>query len=121
MATLKKIAIYGAGGFGKEVATLINKINENNPTWNMVGFIDDGQEKGTQISHFGKVLGDFTYLNQVKESLCVAFAIGNSKTLFLLVAKIKNPLISFPNIIHPEVYFADPKSFKIGYCNVIVR
>jgi len=32
---MKDIAIYGAGGFGREVACLINKINEVNPTWNL--------------------------------------------------------------------------------------
>ena len=39
---MKKIAIYGAGGFGREVACLLNKINEVEPTWDLVGFFDDG-------------------------------------------------------------------------------
>ena len=30
---MKDIAIIGAGGFGKEVACIINKINEIKPTW----------------------------------------------------------------------------------------
>jgi acetyltransferase-like isoleucine patch superfamily enzyme len=37
------------------------------------------------------------------------------------VNKINNLQISFPNIIHPEAFFADPPSFKIGIGNVIVR
>ena len=38
---MKEIAIYGAGGFGREVACLINRINEVEPAWNLVGFFDE--------------------------------------------------------------------------------
>ena len=44
---MKDIAIYGAGGFGKEVACIINKINEKDHTWNIIGFFDDGVDKET--------------------------------------------------------------------------
>ena len=39
---MKDIAIYGFGGFGREVACVIQAINEIEPTWNLVGFFDDG-------------------------------------------------------------------------------
>ena len=43
---MKKIAIFGAGGFGREVKTIIDAINkENENTYNFVGFFDDGFEK----------------------------------------------------------------------------
>ena len=40
---MKDIAIYGAGGFGREIACLIQMINksEKKPKWNIVGFFDD--------------------------------------------------------------------------------
>ena len=38
-----------------------------------------------------------------------------------LVAKITNDFIEYPNIIHPDVFFADKISFKIGKGNVLVR
>ena len=54
---MKDIAIFGAGGLGKEVACLVNKINEQEPTWNMIGFFDDNPDlKGKIISHFGPFL-----------------------------------------------------------------
>lgn len=118
---VKQIAIYGAGGFGKEVASIINLINMTEGVWNMVGFFDDGIEQGTQISHFGKVLGNMATLNEWKEPISIVFAIGSPKILKLLVGKITNPGVSFPNIIHPEVYFADKETFNIGIGNVIVR
>ena len=38
MKKVKDIAIFGAGGFGREVACLLRKINAVEPTWNFVGF-----------------------------------------------------------------------------------
>ena len=118
---MKPIAIYGAGGFGKEVACIINKINEKKPTWELLGFFDDGIDQGTFISHFGKVLGNINNLNAWNAPIAIVFAIGQPKTTKLIVDKIQNPLIEYPNLIHPDVFFADPLSFKIGKGNVIVR
>ena len=33
---MNDIAIYGAGGFGKEIACLIYWINEVKPQWNLI-------------------------------------------------------------------------------------
>ena len=116
-----KIAIYGAGGFGKEVACLLNKINEEEPLWELVGFFDDGIEIGKEVSHFGKVLGGINELNAWPTELSVAFTIGNPKTVEMLVSNVTNPKIQFPNIIAPTVYFADPETFKIGKGNIIQK
>ena len=118
---MKDIAIYGAGGFGKEVACMINKINEKKPIWHFVGFFDDGIPAGTQISHFGKVLGNMTVLNQWKDELSLVFAIGSPRILNLLVNKIINPFIEFPNILHPEVAYSDKVSLKMGKGNLVTR
>ena len=119
MAELKNIAIYGAGGFGREVACTINKINEKEPTWNLVGFFDDGVEKGKQISHFGPVLGGIDELNAYQEEINVVIAIGNPVTVKKVVEKITNENVKFPNLIFPNTYYADKASFFIGKGNII--
>lgn len=118
---LKPIAIFGAGGFGKEVACIINKINEVNPTWELIGFFDDGIQPGADVSHFGKVLGATQDLNSWPNNISVVFAIGNPYVIEKIVSSIDNSKIDFPNLIHPDVFFADPKSLKMGRGNVIVR
>lgn len=118
---MKDIAIFGAGGFGREVACLLYKINEVEPTWNLVGFFDDGIEIGKEVSHFGKVLGGIKELNEWKSNLSMAITIGNPKIVESIVLKISNPNIQFPNIIAPTVYFSDPESFKIGRGNIIQK
>lgn len=117
---MKKIAIFGAGGFGKEVACLINRINEQEPTWELIGFFDDGKEKGEQISHFGVCLGGVQELNEWKEDLAVAVAVGNSITVRKIVEKITNTHVSFPNLIDKSFYLADPETFSIGKGNIIM-
>lgn len=116
---MKKIAIFGAGGFGKEVACLINRINEQEPTWELIGFFDDGKEKGEKISHFGICLGGVQELNEWPEDLAVAVAVGNSLTVHKIVEKITNEHVSFPNLIHPNFIISDPESFTIGQGNII--
>ena len=118
---MKQIAIYGAGGFGREVACLLNKINEIEPTWELVGFFDDGIAIGKEVSHFGWTLGGINELNAWPTELSIAFTIGNPKIVEMLVSKVTNPNIQFPNIIAPTVYFADPETFKIGRGNIIQK
>ena len=46
---MKEIAIYGFGGFGREVACLIRKINERQPRWKFIGYFDDGHASGEDL------------------------------------------------------------------------
>lgn len=120
---MKDIAIFGAGGFGKEVACLIRIINESleDPRWNLVGFFDDGVEKGAAVSHFGTCLGGVDALNQWTTPLDVCIAIGKGSTVEKVVSKITNPQVEFPNVIHPKVDVVDEESLKMGKGNVIQK
>lgn len=116
---MKDIVIYGAGGFGKEVACLINLINSYEPTWKLIGFIDDGLPIGTAVSHFGYVIGNKDYFSTIDKPLAVVMAIGNGKIVNKIVANISSPFVEFPNLIHPNFWISDKESFKIGYGNII--
>lgn len=116
---MKDIAIFGAGGFGKEVACLINHINSVNPQWNLIGFFDDGKEKDMQISHHGKVLGGIDEINAYPDSLAITIAIGNPTSLRGVKERIINDKIYFPNIIAPTFGMSDPETFTIGEGNII--
>lgn len=116
---MKDIAIFGAGGFGKEIACLINQINEVNPQWNLIGFFDDGKEKGLQISHHGVVLGGIDEVNKYPSSLAMAIAIGNPSSLRGVRERIANENIYFPNIIAPTFGVSDKETFSIGEGNII--
>lgn len=115
---MKKIAIYGAGGFGREVACLINKINEQSPEWELIGFFDDGIVKGSK-NEYGVILGGIDEVNNYPAELAIVLAIASPKIVEKIVANITSPKVSFPNIISPDVTFLDKDNVSIGKGNII--
>mgnify|MGYP004447137039 FL=1 len=117
---MKDIAIYGAGGFGREVACLIQKINDasKEPIWNFVGYFDDGVAP-TKDFPYGPVLGGMECANNWNTPLDIAIAIGTPRIIELLVNKINNPNISFPNVISPDLVYHDKDTCEIGIGNIV--
>lgn len=115
---MKDIAVFGAGGFGREVACLIKRINEKEPTWNFIGFFDDNAElKGTR-NEYGEVLGGMKELNAWEKDLCIVISIGTPKVLKTIVDNITNEKVDFPNVIAPDVIFMDRDNMSIGKGNI---
>lgn len=118
---MKDIAIYGAGGFGREVASLIKRINRIENQWNFVGFFDDdfkNKPKGSS-NEYGSLLGGIDDLNTYPSNLSLILAFGNPKILYRAYSNINNPLIDFPNIVAPEAYVLDWDNFLMGKGNII--
>lgn len=115
---MKDIAIYGFGGFGREMATILKKINTENPKWNFIGYIDDGHKPGEE-NRYGKILGGLDYLNRYNKPLAVMLAIGTPSVVKKLVDEIHNDNIYYPNIIAPSVFFYDQDTVNLGQGNII--
>lgn len=114
----KNIAIIGAGGFGRETACCLRAINGESPSWNLIGFFDDGVAAGTE-NEYGRVLGTVEDLNAWKEPLSVVIAIASPRALERISGLLDNPLLDFPNIIAPDVKFYDRGRVAMGKGNVI--
>lgn len=114
---MKKIAIIGAGGFGREVKTIIDDINKIEKQYEFVGFFDDGCSKGEMVNGF-HVLGGVEDINQFPEELAIVIAIGDPKTKAKIHNKISNSKIDYPNIIHPRAMISDD-FVEIGMGNII--
>lgn len=110
---MKDIAIYGAGGFGREVLTIIKAINSINPQWNMLGFFDDSRTCGECVNGF-PILGGIDRLNEWNNDLSVVVAIGSPMVKQKIVRNITNPHIHFPTLIHPSVIIGDTHLVDIG-------
>lgn len=117
---MRDIAIYGAGGLGREIACLIRTLNvEDNQDWNLIGFFDDGKQNGEDVSHFGKVLGGMAEVNAWPTKLHLVLCFGSPATLAKVSGRITNPNIIFPNIIAQDFIIEDASTFKIGKGNII--
>lgn len=115
---MKEIAIYGFGGFGREVACLIRAINTREPRWKLVGYFDDGHAAGERNA-YGTVLGSMEAVNAWPRELDLVLAVGSVAALRRLAGQIVNPRIDFPNLIAPDVLFFDRASVAMGRGNVL--
>lgn len=109
---MKDIVIIGAGGFGREVAWLIEDINKVNNEWNIVGFVDDNKSiQGTEINGY-KVVGDIEWLE--KQEVFVVNAIGDPVIKKKVMDKLDGSKNKYPVLIHPSVICSDRVSFGEG-------
>ncbi|WLD24705.1 acetyltransferase [Flavobacterium dauae] len=115
---MRNIAIFGAGGFGREVKTIIDAINKiNKDTYNFIGFYDDGIEKGTIVNGY-PILGGVKEINQVEVDLSLVVSIGDPKIKKIILSKITNSNISFPTIIHPNTSISND-DVQIGKGSIV--
>lgn len=115
---LRNLIIFGASGFGREVAWLVERINNNNPTWNILGFIDDDEAiQNSEINGY-KVLGKICDINKYSDAYFIC-AVGSSRTRQNIIANIKklNPATHFATLIDPSVEISD--SVTIGEGTII--
>lgn len=115
---MKDIAIFGAGGFGREVKTIIDAINRDKPnTYNLLGFFDDAYEIGEKINGIPN-LGGLAELNGWHNKLDIAISIGEPTLKAQIIKLITNKNISYPKLIHPKVSISNDEVF-IGKGSII--
>lgn len=105
---MKDLIIVGASGFGREVAWLVERINTVEPTWNLIGFLDDNESiQGTLINGY-RVIGNTNEVNNYPDA-CFSCAVGSSRQREKIVEKMKgiNPDILFGTLIDPSVILSD--------------
>lgn len=110
---MKDLYIIGAGGFGKEVAWLVERINETEKTWNIKGFIDDTKSRGD--SHAGySVVGDERFLKEIAEhrEVYAVCAVGAAQARKQIVERLKDSKVRFATVIDPSVVIAN--RVKVG-------
>lgn len=112
-----KLAIVGAGGFGREVKMLIDNINFSNELYEFIGYYDDGIKKGEIINGF-PVLGETSEINNITTNTAIVISIAIPYIRKSIREKIVNKHVSFPTLIHPNVLIGND-SVVIGEGNII--
>jgi sugar O-acyltransferase (sialic acid O-acetyltransferase NeuD family) len=97
---IRDLAIYGAGGFGREMALMVAQINAVPRQWQVIGFFDDGKKAGEMVDGL-QVLGGIDTLNKWDKPLAVVIALADSPVRKAVIEKITNKSIEFPVLIHP--------------------
>ena len=117
MDKMEDVVILGTGGIS--IIRLIEEINENKPTFNIVGFLEkDNDLIGTTIKGYPVLGNDDLLLTEYKKCGVVNNIIGTT-TLHRRVTEIlkeKYHISRFPNIVHPSV---DLNYVSLGIGNII--
>jgi sugar O-acyltransferase (sialic acid O-acetyltransferase NeuD family) len=114
-----KIAIIGAGGFGSEIFSLLEK-----KTYNCIGFIDKEKAK---INSLGPIIGDENELEKLKKHYLfsdVIIAIGDVNKREIIYNRIKSYKLNFPLIVDSSLKLFSEKINKntgvLIYPNVVI-
>lgn len=108
---MKDLYIIGAGGFGREVAWIVERINSIKPTWNLKGFIDDNETLWGSTEGEYHVFGGCEYLSAL-EDVYVVCAVGSSNVRKKIIEKLKDTSVKFATLVDPSVLYSN--SVKIG-------
>lgn len=114
-----KIAIIGAGGFGREVYSIINKAE-----YEIVGFIDNNYDHHSELPA-PVIGGDDIIPHLIKKNIAeaVCIAIGNMQVRSKLFSLAKNAGLKIPAIIHSSAIILTKKEISDGviiYPQVVV-
>lgn len=110
---IQDIAIYGAGGLGRELALMIQQINNLSQQWNITGFFDDGLDRNDKIDDW-HVLGGLREANTWSKRLAIVLAIADPSIRQKLSNQLISPQIHFPTLIHPSCNVGDEQRNLFG-------
>ncbi len=114
----RKAVVVGAGGLGREVASVLVKYFSDHCEF--LGFIDDGKQAGEEVNGFS-VLGGKDWFDHQEGELDVFMGIGIPKIRESLVNYIREnyPKAFFPNLVHPLASFHNESTISLGMGNFI--
>jgi len=102
---MKKLLIYGANFV--DTIRLVHEINAHEPTWEIVGFIDDNLELVNARRCEYLILGNHEYLKEYISrfpDVCVFNNVNPSIAIHKLISERIDALqVQVPSLIHPDV------------------
>lgn len=97
---MRDLYIYGAGGFGRETAWLVERVNRMEPQWDLKGFLDDEESLwGTREDGY-EILGGAEFLKTRRDAWVVC-AVGSAKIRRKVIENLEG--VRFATLIDPAV------------------
>lgn len=113
---MKDLYIIGAGGFGREVAWLVERINDVSSEWNLKGFIDDNESIWGSKEDGYPVLGGCEYLKKMGDVYAVC-AVGSAKVRKKIINKLADSQVRYATLVDPSVIMS--KRIRVGEGSII--
>ena len=97
---MKKVIIIGAGGVGREVASIIEVLNSIKTVYELLGFLDDGdQYKEGMVINGYPWLGKRDWILNHKEDVVCTCTIGNPRIKGMIQKELMQQGVQFETII----------------------
>ena len=125
---MKKLVLLGAGGFGREVAaSILPFMNQREPSYELIGFIDDGEQYHTGMMIDGYPwLGRQEWILDHKDDVYCTCTIGSAKMKAAIQRKLTEQGVRFATLLGYYAYVAPyseigPGSVLYGWTQVSVN
>ncbi|MBC7596930.1 MAG: acetyltransferase [Kineosporiaceae bacterium] len=96
--------IVGCGGFGREVADVVDAINRTQPTWNLLGFIDDSPKSADveRVNRLGRqIIGDLASEAPGDGPVWYVIGIGDGKVRESIASRLDARGWRAATLVHP--------------------
>lgn len=109
---MKRLFIIGSGGFAKEVAWLVDSINQKGTALSLAGFVSSAPAQRTVGA---PLLGDDDWaMEHLDRSMGFVIAIGNPGRRQALAARYEAAGFHPFSLLHPAAHIADPAAMGPG-------
>lgn len=118
---LQRLVVIGAGGCAREVEWLIDDINRERPTFDVLGYVISDLSKVSEYDSRDRILGDFDWLRRTEHAFdAIALGVGFPAARVRLASELQArfPSKSFPSLVHPSVLF-DRKSCRFDEGTIV--
>lgn len=109
------IVIIGAGGFGRHAHDVVEAMNDVSPTYEMLGFLDDGEPDEQLLAERGtKLLGSVNSLEEMPKEVGYVIGIGVGairRRIDLWASQVERTAVT---AIHPTVSFGKNVQLEPG-------
>jgi len=116
----RPLLIVGAGGFGREVVEAVRAINQETPTWELLGFLDDGPSlQGGEVDGV-PVLGEAAAIERFPAAqvvVCTGHP-GNYFSRKRLVRRLDLSSDRYATLVHPTAVL--PPGAQLGPGTVLL-
>jgi sugar O-acyltransferase (sialic acid O-acetyltransferase NeuD family) len=111
-----KLVIYGAGGFGREVKSMLPHVQDQ---YDLLGFLDDGLAVETVVDGV-PVLGGLDWLENQAGEILMVLAMGDPKAKANIARQLqRNKNLKYPVLIHSKAHVQDDKRIALGEGTII--
>jgi sugar O-acyltransferase (sialic acid O-acetyltransferase NeuD family) len=117
--TTRPLVIVGAGGFARETAELVRAVNERQPAWDLLGFLDDDPTLTGRVVSRLPVLGTSAWVHDHPHA-AVVVCVGSPRNYMsraIVVERLGLTHDRYPQLVHPAAVV--PPSALLGAGTVV--